>query len=243
MKDKYKAYVETFDIGLYEIQFRYEHSLRVEKICLEIADYYQLNKSLKEILEVVGLLHDYSRFKQWHLYKTFSDHDSFNHADEAVKDLFEKGDIKNFYSKEENYDVIKNAIYYHNKLSVPKELDYNTRLVSNIIRDADKLDIFYLYTLNKDFIKTDKSPINEELKKDFKKHTLLDRKKALSDNDYILTELAYVFDINYKYSYEKLKKENYINKIYEEMDNKEIFKPFIDEINEYIEMRVNENDR
>ena len=42
---------------------------------------------------------------------------------------------------------------------------------------------------------------------------------------------------------EKLKKENYINKIYEEMDNKEIFKPFIDEINEYIEMRVNENDR
>ena len=51
-------------------------------------------------------------------------------------------------------------------------------------------------------------------------------------------ELALVYDLNFKYSLEKVYKENYLGKMIESFENKELFEPFIKEINEYMKGEI-----
>ena len=55
--------------------------------------------------------------------------------------------------------------------------------------------------------------------------------------DKVLSILALVYDINYAYTFKLLKDFNYINKIYDNLENKEFYKDYFDKINKYIEKR------
>ena len=47
--------------------------------------YYNFSSEDVEIIMLIGLLHDYSRFEQWCKYNTFSDINSIDHGDLAVE--------------------------------------------------------------------------------------------------------------------------------------------------------------
>jgi len=59
--------------------------------------------------------------------------------------------------------MILDAIKYHNKIKIPNNIDDKTMLFSKIVRDADKLDIFYLFSISNELFKDD----NEKYKKYF----------------------------------------------------------------------------
>ena len=79
--------------------------------------------------------------------------------------------------------------------------------------------------------------ISKEVFKEFNKGTTITNKYVKTYADKVLSILALVYDINYAYTFKLLKDFNYINKIYDNLENKEFYKDYFDKINKYIEKR------
>lgn len=237
LKNKFRDYVNNFDMSEKAIVRKYYHSLRVMDLVIMIAKDNDLKGDDLDVVTVSGLLHDYARFPQWEKYKTYSDIDSVDHGDYAVTLLFDN-EIKTYYKKECNYQLIKDAIMYHNKLFVPDNLSNKNKLFCNIIRDADKLDIFYLFSINKELIIEDNEDISLEVEKEFYLKKCINYKVIKNRSDKILLYLAFVYDLNFEYSFKYLKETKLIDKIFDGMINKEKYKKYFDFINKYIEERI-----
>jgi hypothetical protein len=81
-----------------------------------------------------------SRFEQYRRYRTFFDRKSVNHALCGIEVLETQKVLASF--PEDEARLILEAIRYHNGLRVPDGLDERTRRFAQMLRDADKLDIY-----------------------------------------------------------------------------------------------------
>ena len=68
-------------------------------------------------------------------------------------------------------------------------MDEKNKLFCNIIKDADKLDIFYLWSIDKIKLLSDDSDISEIINDEFYQNKLLKKEAAKSNNDNILLSL------------------------------------------------------
>jgi len=235
---KFKKYVKCYDISDVMIRKKLFHSIRVMKIARILAKKLGLSKENVEIAKIIGLLHDYARFEQWTQYHTYSDLESVDHGDLAVLKLFENYEIKDFYQNEDNYQIINDSIKYHNKFDYPDDLDEINKLHVEIIRDADKLDIFYIIGsgINKPF--EDKEPISKIIEKDFFDNKLGNRKNVKNDSDNLIITLSMIYDLNFRYSFFVIDKNKFIWKIYDQLNDKEKFKKYFEYIDNYIKERL-----
>lgn len=239
MNEEFKKYASTFDMNDCNIDRKYNHSLRVEKINEELAIKQNLSKHDILLAKLIGLLHDYGRFYQWTKYKTFNDKESIDHADYAVSELIDKKKITDFYKNEDDYQTIYEAIKYHNKYHVPKEVI--NKLMCDMIRDADKLDLLYMYSVNY-FIMEDEGEISEAVHKQFMNHELIDYKNKKTKIDTSINGLSFVFDLNLNCSFKYLTENKILEKIYNNLNNKEKLKPYFDEVNKFIDEKLREED-
>jgi len=239
IKETFKKYVQKYDMNDKAILRKYYHSLRVMDLAILLAKYHKFSNEDIEICALIGLLHDYARFEQWTKYKTYSDIDSIDHGDLGVKLLFEDGDIVKYTSNIDYYDEIKDAIKNHNKHTIESDkMSVHNRKLCEIVRDADKLDIFYLLSTNKELFKEDDEYPTLEIAKDFYKNSSIDIHKIKNETDKILLDLSMVYDLYYDYSIKYLKEKRLIEKMYENIKNKELFKDYFEYINSYIEERL-----
>ena len=234
--DAFDDYVMGFDINEDMISYKYMHSYRVVHQAEEICRSINTDTVERDLSSNIALLHDIARFKQWTEYKTFDDSKSFDHGDEGVKILFEEGLINKFIIDKEDYDVVKKAISNHNKFSIDfSKLTEREALHSKIVRDADKLDILYAFSTNRLLeVEEDDSEINENVSEEFFAHRQVIKADVKSKNDRIIMLMGLVFDLNYDYSKERVLNEGYIKKLYDHLQNKKMFKPYLDEINKYL---------
>lgn len=235
MNEQFEIFIKQFDLNEKNIKKKYDHSLRVQKICEALATSEKYTEENYELASLVGLLHDYGRFYQWQKYKTYRDKDSIDHGDYAVERLFENNEIKNFYNNKNNYNLIYEAIKYHNKYEVPKTVE--SKELCNMIRDADKLDILYMYTIGELTLR-EQGEISDEVKEIFYSHKLLDNKYINSNVDITIRTLCLIYELNFNYSYKYLKENQIIEKMYNKLKNKEKLKPYFEEINKYIERKT-----
>ncbi len=242
MIEQFTKHVEQYDRKDPNINRKYFHSLRVKSLCQLIAKYAGFSDEDAKIAEVVGLLHDYARFEQWTNYHTFSDLESIDHGNLAIEKLFYDNDIINFWSQVKDYDEIFDAIKYHNKYEVPETLSDHNKLLCKVIRDADKLDIFYLYASNSLDFPEDEYEITEEIKESFEKEEAAKSIYKQNQSDHGILVLAFIFDLNFKYSFEHLKKYKIIDQLYENVKDKKKFKPYFDKVNKYIDKKIREDD-
>lgn len=228
------SYYKTFDFRKERILYKFHHSFRVMEYSKEIAESLNLNNSDIELSTVIGLLHDIARFKQWTIYETFVDRDSFDHGDEGVNILKEL-DILDY--DDETKNIIYTAIKNHNKYEI-KVSNEREELFSKIIRDADKIDI--MKEVRRDFEKLDYS-INEKVVEDFLNNKLVDSTYVNNPMEANVRTMSFIYDINYKYSIEFIKKHNIIDnslnllKLY--CNNEELVEKLEKHIYKYIEER------
>ncbi len=147
LEEKLMDYLSDFNINDPAIQLKYKHSIRVSNRCEEIARSLGLQEREIYLAKVLGLFHDIGRFYQWSEYTTFSDKDSIPHAQYGagllrVFDIFESFGIE---LTPEETDIILVAITHHSDVEIPKVLGDTERFWCNIIRDADKADIVYVF--------------------------------------------------------------------------------------------------
>ena len=239
--DAFDKYVMNFDMNERMIEYKYNHSYRVVHQAEEISRSLDLDNVERDLASLIALLHDIARFRQWTNFKTFKDKDSFDHGQEGAKILFEEGEIENYKCDKDDYEIIKKAIYNHNKYIIEEGLNERELLHTNIVRDADKTDILYAFSTNSLLeLDSDDSVINEDARKQFMAHKIVDKKYFKSTNDRALALISFIFDLNYDYSLQRVYNEKYIDKIYEVIKNKKIFKEFYEEAINYLKKRCND---
>ena len=244
LKEIFKDYVfNNFDMNDNRISLKYYHSLRVMDIANDISVNENFSKNDIELSNIIGLLHDYARFPQWEKYKTYSDINSIDHGDLGVELLFNNNEIEKFNIKKDYYDEIYDAIKYHNKLDVIDNISVHNKLLCKLIRDADKLDIFYLFGIDISLFNEDNKDISDKVKKAFYNGNQIDRRSVKSKNDNIILNLAMIFDLNFDYSYKFIKENKLIEKLWERIIDKEKFKEYFEYIFKYVNERIERNVR
>ena len=223
----FKNYISNYDLTVGPIKMKEDHTYRVVEYAKEIAKSLSLSDEDINIACICALFHDIGRFPQYSEYHTYHDSLSFDHGDKSYEIL-----------KELNYnnEIVLKAVKYHNKYKVDDSLNERELLFANITRDADKLDILF-------------EQLNDEYKEDYK---ITDQimnyfyNKEMTPNNFEngetasrLRELAFIFDINFKKSFEIIKKSNIINNkidaIYNSIKDEKIF-----EIRDILNERIDE---
>ena len=217
--EEFDKYVKNYNSEDKKIALKIEHIKRVSEISGIISENLNLDKENIELAKLIGLLHDIGRFEQIKQYNTFSDKDSIDHGKLGVEILFKQGKIRNFIESAKYDEIIKKAILNHNRKEIEKGLNPKELLHSKIIRDADKIDILYIMTFeekrtvfNKDDISDEK--ITDKIYEEFMQMKLLDYKKIQTNVDRVIAHFAYIYDLNFNFSYEYLNNKQYLDKIY-----------------------------
>lgn len=234
LKNKFKKYVETFDFNDENIERKYFHSLRVMDLSENIAISENISENDIEISLVAGLLHDYARFIQWTKYHTYNDLESVDHGDLGVEILFNENEILKLYDNVKNYDEIYDAIKYHNKYSVEENLSTHNKKIVHIVRDADKLDIFYEFAQCIIELEESEDEISDEVKKSFYENKSISYKIINNPNDKIILTLAMLFDLKYKYSVNYVIENNLLDRFYSNIKNKQIFTEYFEYMNNFL---------
>jgi len=227
------------------INLKIKHTLRVVDYCERIAKSLNLTDEDNYISKIIGLLHDIARFEQWKNYQTFSDLDSVDHGDYGVE-ILKKDNYIRKYIKDDKYDnIILKSIKYHNKYMIPSNLNEKEKLFAKLIRDADKIDILYLFSIEELTRDPKDTDFSEKIYKNLLNKKSINRKDLKTHADKIAGHIGFIFDINYKESFKILKETKYIDtiiNIYKEKTNNEKLKEQLEEIrkviNEYIEVNL-----
>lgn len=191
-----------------------------------IAKSLELNDEDIVLAELIGLLHDIGRFEQAKKYNTFLDKISINHAEYGVKILFEDNLIRKFIEDNQYDEIIEKAILNHNKAEIESIADERVLLHCKIIRDADKLDIFNVILNDKlenvyPLEQYKKEPIAQTIKEEFIKNHLISYSNAKSCVDFLVGQIAFVFNMNFLYGLKKIYDQKYVEKIIKKFDAKD----------------------
>ena len=259
----FAEYVRNYDPSDEKIKLKIDHTYRVAGMCQRIAESLGLSEPDVDIAWLLGMLHDIGRFEQIRRFGTFNDAQSVDHAEFGADLLFKEGLIRKFaegyYEEcelarsgdEEAEQIIKNnehhnkdtgllemAIRQHNKYRVKEDLTERQRMFCDILRDADKVDIFkvnadipmeIIYDVTTEELKN--GVITKEVLESFyKKETVL-KSVRRSAVDHIVGHISLLFELVYKESYRQAKEQGYVYKLLD-------FKSDVPEVNaEFDDMR------
>ncbi len=224
-RNEFDKYVEKYNLKDENINRKILHTYRVTDNCVKIAKNLKLKKEQIKVAEFIGIFHDIARFEQYQKYGTFNDLESFDHGEYAIKILEENRFVINFTRDERIASLIKKAISNHNKYVIEENLGKEERIYAKIIRDADKIDI--LNETNNIFFRDKKDEIengyiSEYILDSIKKEKTIKRRTNLCQLEKLLVYIAFVFDLNYDYSFELLNEQVSILKILEKYQFKNL---------------------
>ena len=264
--DEFAGYTKDYDISDEKIKLKVEHTYRVAGLCDRIARSLGLAEEDIDLAWAIGMLHDIGRFEQVRQYGTFSDADSVDHAHYASELLFDKGMIVDYFGSanpgiynyienentcsaglSESLGIIKKAVYNHSAYKIEEGLCEREVLFCNIIRDADKLDIFKVVndTPLEDIYSVDKEEIpkaevtNAVMQALREKHAVL-RSLKKTPADYIAAYIALVFELVFPESFYIAKEQGYLDKLLDFKTDNQVTKQQFKEIRKITEEYIKE---
>jgi hypothetical protein len=148
--------------------------------------------------------------------------------------------------------IIQTAVKLHNKKEIPENLDDKVRLHSELIRDADKLDIFYVvinyyrqYRDDPDSFRLElELPDNPGYSPDIIKAVAnaesVDYKNLKNWNDMKILQLGWIYDINFIASLVRIKQKKYLEGVLEFLPYDEDISKLKDKLFTYIDKSITE---
>lgn len=207
-----KDYLYTYDITNSKIALKFSHTFRTKNASQKIALALGLNGRDLFLSNIIALFHDYARFEQIKKFDTYNDHISVDHGNLGAQLLIEENQIENFVDDltDEEKEIIRLAVKNHNKYCVEDGLTDRQKLFCNIIRDADKVDIFRIASSGSLPMNSNIEPLKEEDLESFRNKKLNKTSKEQTFYTSIFNHLCYIFDINFKPSFELINENNFI---------------------------------
>lgn len=218
----FDAYTSKYDLTDAKILLKYIHTGRVAENCERIAASLGLSDADLELAWEMGMLHDIGRFEQLRRYGTFMDADSIDHAEFGADLLFREGLIDCFETDASRYDLLEKTIRCHSRYRLPENLNERERLFGNIIRDADKADIFranyetgmeQIYNVTAEDLKN--SSITPEVFDAFMEGHAVLRKLKKAPIDHLVGHLSLSFELVYEETRKIVKEQGYLKKLAE----------------------------
>ena len=127
----FEEYVkDNYDINNPLITMKYIHTLMVVRIMSMLCQKMKLNEEDTKLALYIAVFHDLGRFKEAIRQNEFNNL-KFDHGAYSNKILFNDGFISNFDINENDYLLIKKAVYFHNKKDLVDGLSEKERLFVN----------------------------------------------------------------------------------------------------------------
>lgn len=225
-RSDYNKYLKNFisddykdDIDVLRIRI---HNEKVVENILVLSDSLELSENEKHTAEIVALFHDIGRLcilLQNHDEGKIHDHteisieylrsnQTFNLLDEPVKNIL--------------IEVIQN----HHRPEIPIMDDGSTLFFSKLLRDADKLDIWRStteYLVNKknrtnwarELGLSEKPVVTKSFYQTIIEGGVANKAEIVTLSDFLIYRMSWVFDLNFRKSYQILNQKQYIRHMYD----------------------------
>jgi hypothetical protein len=274
----FSDYANNYDLSDVKIHLKAVHTYHVAENADRIAESIGLERPDRDLAWLLGMLHDIGRFEQLRQYHTFTDGISVNHAMLSAdilfgKDHFKADDkkdresnrpigclpddasskqaplIRSFIDDPSKDPLIEKAIRLHNVFRLPVDLTEREQTYCDILRDADKIDIFRvnvetprteIYDLTEEEFLT--SDLSDEVFQSVMDHQNVLRRPGLTAIDKIVSHFALVYGLVYRESIVLTKEQGYLDQMLqttsENLKTEEKLSKIRDEIRKYMEERI-----
>jgi hypothetical protein len=174
------------------------------------------------LAHLAALLHDVGRFPQYARYRTFHDQMSVNHAYQGVLTLKQHQVLKDL--PDSAGKLVLGAVALHNRRVLPQGLPPDLRCITQVVRDADKLDIFGVMLAHFKPTEPHNKVVNLELKPHRDNYTpailarvysreMVNYQDMVWVNDFKLLLCSWIYDLNYRVSRGIVKERGYLEKL------------------------------
>lgn len=247
MIDAFEEYVSAYDLEDPKIRLKRDHSLRVADLCRRIAACAE--GADPDLAWVIGLLHDIGRFEQVRRYHTFVDADSVDHARlgadlllheglldelEAASGQRQEAGPKQLLAGPEGQTelepelplsqpqrrLLETTIRWHSSYRLPEGLTGQETLYCQILRDADKIDIFRvlcdtppeeIYDVSAEDLRS--AGVTEAVRQCFLNGTAVLREKRKTPIDKIVGHICLTFELVYPISRQIARDQGYVDRL------------------------------
>lgn len=204
------------------IRLKKNHSERVVKEILWIADQLNLDDDARDLAGVMALFHDIGRFEQYDRFRTFADHKSENHAELGVKILQHHRVLDCL--PPDRADLICRVIAYHNRAVLPENETEECLFYARLLRDADKLDIWQVLIDHYQRHGRDDNPavelglpdtpgMSDRVYDMVVNAKIVQARDMRNLNDFKLLQIGWVFDINFAPALQRVRDRGYVASI------------------------------
>ena len=254
--EKIRVWFDDYVAGFYgddepinaNLKLKEEHSRRTCEEMLYLIGELDLAANQKRIADVIAILHDIGRFEQFVKYRTYNDSRSVNHCLLGLEVLHRRKVLEQVDRYER--ELIEKAIEYHGLRELPGDLEGQCLLFSKLIRDADKLDVFYVVTeyyrqyrdnpeefiLELDF--PDEPGYSAGVVEGILGGRRIDYSKLRTLNDMKLCQLGWVYDVNFTATLKRIKQRRFLEKIFDFLPETEDIDKVREKIFEYVDSRI-----
>jgi HD superfamily phosphodiesterase len=226
LKAWFSGYAKSFTTGEPELdrvfKMKETHTARVCLVLRRLGRRMNLPPRDLELGEIMALLHDVGRFRQYARYRTFRDQDSENHATLGVRVINRHGLLSELNPLEKRH--VTRAIAHHNSARVQPIEDAQSLFFLKLLRDADKLDIWRVMIghlcgragrrhIVNEFGFADGNGCTPQALAELRRRRVVPLDAIRTQGDVILFYISWVFDLNFDASYSEVRKGCYIERL------------------------------
>jgi hypothetical protein len=222
------------------IDLKVEHTLRVASEMSRLCAAEKIRGRLADLALYTAMLHDLSRFSQFKLSGSFNDAESFDHGDRSAEIAAAEGWVSDL--ERPAAEAVLTAVCWHNKPAVPEGLSPDAMLLTKLIRDADKLDIFNV--LLRHLAHPEENPavtfsldpragVTPKIAAAIAEGRQAAHRDMRSAADFIAAKLLWPFDLNFDWSKREFLRRDYIGKLMEHLPQDEVLLAAADRAREH----------
>jgi len=233
------------------LELKDNHSRRTCQETLHLAGELGLTDNQRRIAEVIALFHDIGRFEQFIKYRTYNDVRSVNHCLLGL-DVLRRTKVLDSIDEKEK-ELIEKAIEYHGIKELPSGLNGQYLLFCKLIRDADKVDIFYVvteyyaqykdnpngFTLELEF--PDKPGYSAQVVEDILQGKRVDYRSLQTLNDMKLLQLSWVYDVNFTATLKRIRHRKFLERIIDFLPETSDIEQVKSTVFEYVDSKIRQD--
>jgi hypothetical protein len=199
-----------------------EHTHNVCANIIRVAAEEGLEDERLLLAETTAILHDVGRFEQYHQFRTFRDSESVDHAALGAEIIREIDLLADLFPHER--EVVNHVVESHNVFLIPKDFQGDVLFYLQLLRDADKLDIWRVFIENYEQPAEKRSSVVEmgfpdqphcspDVLKKVARRELVPLSTVRTLSDFKVLQLAWVFDLTFTESFRIIAERDIVRQI------------------------------
>lgn len=223
----FESYLDQYNRENDKIHLKIVHTYGVIDAMRAITKQMSLSEEQENLALLIALLHDIGRFEQLKRNNSFDDR-LLDHAVLGVEILQENNFLRQFIRDDSFDERIYTAILNHHTYAIDPSVEGEALLLTQLIRDADKLDNYRvkevekfetLFDLSQEELEAQK--ITPKIFEDFKNHQLIQHADRRTQLDMWLSYIAFMFDFSFPESLLYIKEKNYLPTLFDRLSLKD----------------------